>query len=134
MAKTRADGAVRSLDIFENICYKIHRCKEHATPFGGAVVVEFDSPVTGAHIPVIQELGDLGQIPSVHMTVRDRIRRAILRGEIPAGSRLLQADLAKQMRVSVTPVPKPCVISPPKVSLISTPLQGQSCTNPASKN
>lgn len=51
-----------------------------------------------------QVFEDIGQIASVHMTVRDRIRRAILRGEIPAGSRLLQADLAKQMRVSVTPV------------------------------
>jgi DNA-binding GntR family transcriptional regulator len=51
-----------------------------------------------------QDLGDIGQIASVHMTVRDRIRRAILRGEIPAGARLLQADLAKQMGVSVTPV------------------------------
>lgn len=51
-----------------------------------------------------RDLGDIGQIASVHMTVRDRIRRAILRGEIPAGARLLQADLAEQMGVSVTPV------------------------------
>ena len=36
--------------------------------------------------------------------VRDTVRRAILTGEIPGGTRLVQADLAQQLNVSTTPV------------------------------
>lgn len=36
--------------------------------------------------------------------VRDTLRAAILSGEIPAGMRLVQADLAEQLQVSTTPV------------------------------
>lgn len=36
--------------------------------------------------------------------VRDTLRTAILNGEIPAGTRLVQADLAEQLQVSTTPV------------------------------
>lgn len=36
--------------------------------------------------------------------VRDTLRRGILTGEVKGGTRLVQADLAQQMRVSTTPV------------------------------
>ena len=36
--------------------------------------------------------------------VRDTLRRAILTGEIPGGTRLVQADLAQRLQVSTTPV------------------------------
>lgn len=36
--------------------------------------------------------------------VRDTLRRAILTGEIPGGTRLVQADLAQRLEVSTTPV------------------------------
>lgn len=36
--------------------------------------------------------------------VRDTLRTAILTGQIPAGTRLVQADLAEQLQVSTTPV------------------------------
>lgn len=36
--------------------------------------------------------------------VRDTLRTAILTGQIPAGMRLVQADLAEQLQVSTTPV------------------------------
>jgi DNA-binding GntR family transcriptional regulator len=41
---------------------------------------------------------------TAHQLVRDTLRRAILTGQIPGGERLVQADLAQQMRVSTTPV------------------------------
>lgn len=41
---------------------------------------------------------------TAHQLVRDTLRRAILSGQIPGGERLVQADLAQQMRVSTTPV------------------------------
>jgi DNA-binding GntR family transcriptional regulator len=39
-----------------------------------------------------------------HQFVREALRHAILAGEYPPGSRLVQADLAKQLDVSTTPV------------------------------
>ncbi len=43
-------------------------------------------------------------IASVHMAVRDRIRRDMLRGTLSAGERLQQSELARRYGVSVTPV------------------------------
>jgi DNA-binding GntR family transcriptional regulator len=43
-------------------------------------------------------------IPTAHRTVADRIRKAILAGELPGGTRLVQAELAQSLAVSVTPV------------------------------
>lgn len=49
--------------------------------------------------------GDLPQTPITALEfVRERIREGILRGEFPAGSRLPQADLARRLGVSITPV------------------------------
>lgn len=42
--------------------------------------------------------------PTAHEYVRDTLRRAILSGEIPGGTRLVQADLAELLDVSTTPV------------------------------
>jgi|SRR5665213_583025 len=53
---------------------------------------------------VVRALPDLPQIPSVHMVVRDRLKSLILRGELAAGMRLHQANLARSLGVSVTPV------------------------------
>jgi DNA-binding GntR family transcriptional regulator len=39
-----------------------------------------------------------------HQFVREALRHAILAGEYPPGARLVQADLAKQLDVSTTPV------------------------------
>jgi DNA-binding GntR family transcriptional regulator len=41
---------------------------------------------------------------TAHQLVRDTLRRAILTGQLAGGERLVQADLAHQMRVSTTPV------------------------------
>jgi DNA-binding GntR family transcriptional regulator len=41
---------------------------------------------------------------TAHEVVRETLRRAILRGELPGGSRLIQADLAARLDVSTTPV------------------------------
>jgi DNA-binding GntR family transcriptional regulator len=53
---------------------------------------------------VTRSLTENRQIPSVHMVVRDRLKRLILRGELAAGTRLHQANLARSLGVSVTPV------------------------------
>lgn len=44
------------------------------------------------------------EVLSVHMAVRDQLRKDILTGFFPAGARLQQAELGKYYRVSVTPV------------------------------
>jgi DNA-binding GntR family transcriptional regulator len=41
---------------------------------------------------------------TAHAYVRAALRRAILRGNAPAGTRLVQADVAKELGVSTTPV------------------------------
>lgn len=41
---------------------------------------------------------------TAHQLVRDTLRQAILTGRVPGGERLVQAELAQQMRVSTTPV------------------------------
>jgi DNA-binding GntR family transcriptional regulator len=57
-------------------------------------------------------VGDLGWADAAntqgrrtaHEFVKDSLRRAILRGDLPGGSRLIQADLASMLNVSTTPV------------------------------
>lgn len=41
---------------------------------------------------------------TAHEVVRDSLRRAILQGALPGGTRLVQADIAAQLDVSTTPV------------------------------
>jgi DNA-binding GntR family transcriptional regulator len=41
---------------------------------------------------------------TAHRDVIDRVRRAIMTGVLPPGARLVQAELAKNLRVSVTPI------------------------------
>lgn len=41
---------------------------------------------------------------TAHEFVRETLRRQILTGEIPAGARLVQSELAQQLQVSTTPV------------------------------
>lgn len=43
-------------------------------------------------------------VRTAHRTVTDRLREAILSGELPGGTRLVQSDLAAALQVSVTPV------------------------------
>lgn len=41
---------------------------------------------------------------TAHEYVKDSLRQAILRGEVPGGARLVQADVARDLQVSTTPV------------------------------
>lgn len=41
---------------------------------------------------------------TAHQEVRDALRQAILRGSLPSGTRLIQADIAREFGVSTTPV------------------------------
>lgn len=43
-------------------------------------------------------------VRTAHRTVTDRMRSAILSGELPGGTRLVQSELAASLAVSVTPV------------------------------
>jgi DNA-binding GntR family transcriptional regulator len=45
-----------------------------------------------------------GEWRTAHEFVRETLRQAILSGDLPGGSRLIQADLATQLQVSTTPV------------------------------
>lgn len=46
----------------------------------------------------------VGQRRTAHQLVRDTLRQGILTGRIPGGTRLVQADLARTLKVSTTPV------------------------------
>jgi DNA-binding GntR family transcriptional regulator len=45
-----------------------------------------------------------GRGQTAHVYVRETIRMAILNGQLPGGTRLVQSDLAAQLEVSTTPV------------------------------
>ena len=45
-----------------------------------------------------------GRGQTAHVYVRETIRLAILNGQLPGGTRLVQSDLAAQLKVSTTPV------------------------------
>lgn len=50
------------------------------------------------------ELPREGSRRTAHELVRDTLRQAILRGALPGGSRLVQAEIASRLDVSTTPV------------------------------
>lgn len=51
------------------------------------------------------QLGGLNQFPrTTHATVTEHLRQAILLGQLPGGTRLIQAELADALNVSVTPI------------------------------
>jgi DNA-binding GntR family transcriptional regulator len=51
------------------------------------------------------QLGGLNKIPrTTHATVTEHLRQAILLGRLPGGTRLVQAELAETLNVSVTPI------------------------------
>jgi DNA-binding GntR family transcriptional regulator len=47
---------------------------------------------------------DASTAPTAHRAVIDELRRAMLSGLLPPGTRLVQAELARSLEVSVTPV------------------------------
>ncbi len=49
-------------------------------------------------------IANTGGRRTAHEFVKDSLRRAILRGDLSGGSRLIQADLATMLNVSTTPV------------------------------
>jgi len=53
---------------------------------------------------VVELVTNGGEWRTAHEFVRETLRRAILRGDLTGGSRLIQADLASQLDVSTTPV------------------------------
>ncbi|QVQ53711.1 GntR family transcriptional regulator [Spiractinospora alimapuensis] len=53
---------------------------------------------------VVVELARLGERRTAYQFVRDTISQAILTGRLQAGDRLIQAEVAKKLRVSTTPV------------------------------
>lgn len=51
------------------------------------------------------QLGGLNKFPrTTHATVTEHLRQAILLGHLPGGTRLVQAELAEALNVSVTPI------------------------------
>ncbi len=56
--------------------------------------------------PATAIAAEFGQLPfrTVEEAVANRIRRAILIGDLPPGTRILQADLAERMGTSITPI------------------------------
>ncbi|MBF2046036.1 MAG: GntR family transcriptional regulator [Leptolyngbya sp. IPPAS B-1204] len=51
------------------------------------------------------QLGALNKFPrTTHATVTEHLRQAILLGHLPGGTRLVQAELAEALNVSVTPI------------------------------
>ena len=57
------------------------------------------APMT-TRLPTLSASG----VRTAHRTVTDRLREAILSGELPGGTRLVQSELAASLAVSVTPV------------------------------
>lgn len=51
------------------------------------------------------QIGGLNKFPrTTHATVTEHLRQAILLGHLPGGTRLVQAELAEALNVSVTPI------------------------------
>ncbi|MDQ2677770.1 MAG: GntR family transcriptional regulator [Actinomycetota bacterium] len=57
-------------------------------------------PASTSRLPVLRP----SVVRTAHRTVTDRLREAILSGELPGGTRLVQSELAASLAVSVTPV------------------------------
>ena len=58
------------------------------------------APASTSRLPMLRP----SVVRTAHRTVTDRIREAILSGELPGGTRLVQSELAASLAVSVTPV------------------------------
>lgn len=57
-----------------------------------------------AAVGVMEIAASLAGRKTAHEYVKDSLRQAILRGTIPGGFRLVQADVARDLQVSTTPV------------------------------
>jgi DNA-binding GntR family transcriptional regulator len=55
-------------------------------------------------LPVAAETALEGSFTTVESAVTDRVRRAILTGELAPGTRMRQAELAERMSISITPI------------------------------
>lgn len=68
--------------------------------FPGAAAIESEGIVLSE--PTLVQ--GVGLTRTAHREVADHLRSAIISGVLPAGSRLVQADLAESLNVSITPV------------------------------
>jgi DNA-binding GntR family transcriptional regulator len=66
--------------------------------------VASDTSMRSRDAPHIRSLRTPKGRLTAHEVVRETLRRAILRGDLPGGTRLIQAKLAVQLNVSNTPV------------------------------
>ncbi len=53
---------------------------------------------------ILTDLSSIGRGQTAHVYVRETLRQVILNGQLAGGTRLVQSDIAKRLKVSTTPV------------------------------